>query len=486
MSEALILLQRREIRRSLTAWCLHCGFVPALHHRFLISKLEDVLDGKVKKLMLLLPPGSAKSTYTSVLLIPHILCRKPGAKILSCSHSADLATSFGRKARNLVEFKSKELGFSLSTHSKAADRWETTNGGEYYASGVGAGIAGYRADFGLIDDPIGKKEDAESKLVRDKHWDWYHYDFLPRQKPDATTVLIQTRWHEDDLAGRLLASEKSEWLVVSIPLYAEEDDVLGRKPGETLWPEYFTKAHCEQAKKNPAFVSLYQCRPSPEEGDYFKRDWLVEYRPDELPKNLRIYVGSDHAIGLKQENDRTCLLPVGLDANDHIWVLPDVFWTRANSLEQVEAMLDLGRRRKPVFWWAEKGHISMSLGPFLQKRMFEQRTFLPIEEIHSAKDKPTRAQSIRGRMAQRAVHFPAYASWWPEAKHELLSFPVGTHDDFVDALSEIGQGLDRMRGQQPQVVAQEETLDSFIPTVRWLKASNKAKQRTQRMEAYGF
>jgi predicted phage terminase large subunit-like protein len=486
MSVALEALQRREMRRSLTAWSLACGFVPALHHRFVIRQIELVLEGKIRKLMLLLPPGSAKSTYSSVLLPPHFLCRKPGSRILSCSHSADLASSFGRKARNLVEQKSKELGFALASHSKAADRWETTNGGEYYATGVGAGIAGYRADLGLIDDPIGKKEDAESQLQRDKVWDWYHFDFIPRHKPNASIILIQTRWHEDDLAGRLLSREKQEWTVASLPLYAEDSDVLGRQPGETLWPEYFNAAYCEQAKRNPAFTSLYQCRPAPEDGDYFKREWMLEYNRDELPKKLRIYVGSDHAVGLKQENDRTCILPVGVDENDHIWILPDVWWKRGDAMEQVEAMLDLGERRSPMYWWAEKGHITMSLGPFLQKRMFEKGVFLPIEEIHSAKDKPTRAQSIRGRMSQKCVHFPAYASWWQEAKHELLSFPVGTHDDFVDALSEIGQGMARMRGQRIEVEQTEQGLPDFVPTIKWLKDSDEAKQRAKRIAALGM
>ncbi len=487
MSEALILLQRREIKRSLTAWSLHCGFVPAKHHKFCIDRMEDVLEGKIKRLMLLLPPGSAKSTYSSVLLPPHYLGRRPGSKILSCSHSGDLAESFGRKARNLVEFKHKELGFELCTHSKAAGRWETTNGGEYYAAGVGSGIAGYRADLGLIDDPIGKKEDAESKLLRDKQWDWYNYDFLPRLKPNASIILIQTRWHEDDLAGRLLAIERSRWNVVSIPLYAEENDVLGRKVGETLWPEYFTQEHCEQCKANPAFVSLYQCRPSPEDGDYFLKDWLIEYDEEDLPSNLKLYVGSDHAVRKKTENDKHCIIPAGLDSNGDLWILPDVWWKRADVGEAVDAMFDTCKRHTPLWWWAGKDMISGSIAPFLARMSIEKKAWVPLIELPESKDLSALAQPIRGMCRNHRVHFPRFASWWPEAKHELLSFPNGTHDDFIAALSKLGRGLTNMVNPQRAVaIAQDELLLPCQPLTRmWLRRSHEQKVRENRLVNMG-
>lgn len=482
-SPAEVLLQRRRARKSLIDWSRVCGYEPALHHRYLISRLEAAARGEVKRLAIFLPPGSAKSTYSSVLFPPWYLAQKPQTTILACSHSSHLAESFGRRNRNLISDYKRVLGYDLAADSKAVGEWSTSLGGEFFCAGVGGKIAGRRADLALIDDPIGSKEDAYSDLIRDKIWDWYTYDFRPRLKTNAVVVLIQTRWHEDDLAGRLLDPEKGnpeEWTVISIPLIAGINDPLGRQPGEVLWPEYYNAQMVADAKKSPeVFECLYQQNATPEDGDYFKREWLEAntYGSAELPSNLRIYCASDHAVSLDQEADFTVLLCVGVDPSGVIWVLPDIFWVRYNTEDVVEAMVSMMKRRKPLTWWAESGHISKSIGPFLYKRMRECNAWTYVEERTPARDKPTRAQSIRGRIKMHGIKFPRDAHWWPQARRQMLSFPGGKNDDFVDALAHVGLGLDSIvDGQRPAetpYVVQPPPASRL--TLDWIKRSSGRK-----------
>jgi predicted phage terminase large subunit-like protein len=471
----LELKKRRSVRASMDLWSRECGFEPAAHHRLLNRKLEEVASQPDRRVMVWMPPGSAKSTYSSVLFPPFFLAQRSDLSILSASHNDTLAESFGRRARNIVDANPTVLGYSLRPDSKAAGEWQTTNGGLFFCAGVGAKIAGHRADLGLIDDPIGKKEDAESKLIRDKTWDWYLWDFKPRLKPGASVIIIQTRWHEDDLSGRILANEKG-WEVISIPLIAEANDPLGRAEGQPLWPEYFSEKLVRDAKESPAFIPLYQQKPTPDSGDYFKVEWLREYQSlAELPTNLRYYAGSDHAVSLKEEADKTCLIPAGVDSNDELWILPDVWWKRAPTDEVVDEMLRLCRVYRINFWWAGREHITASIGPFIRRREMEEHVFVPLEETSSARDKQSRAQPMRGFMKRGQVHFPAFAPWWGDAKGELLRFDKGTHDDFVDALSEIGRGLDKVIGHK-FVPPKQETFSSPIITLKFVKDSMKRRE----------
>src|SRR4051812_3276832 len=219
------MIRRKQIRASFPKWCEHNGFLPARHHRLLIEKLEAVARGDIERLAVFMPPGSAKSTYASVLFAPWLMAQNPKALILAASHTTELAERWGRRVRNLVADNTAILGINLSEDNQAAGRWGLAQGGGYYAAGAMTGIAGFRALFGLIDDPIRSRQDADSVLVRDRIWDWYLNDFRPRLVPHARQVLIQTRWHEDDLAGRALNHQ--HWDVLSLPALAKLDDQHG-------------------------------------------------------------------------------------------------------------------------------------------------------------------------------------------------------------------------------------------------------------------
>ncbi len=474
------------IRRSLAEWSRECGYEPARHHQLLIDTLEAAVRRERRRILFTLPPNSAKSTYSSVLFpawVPGLM--KRGEKLLACSHNFDLVQSFGRTARNLIVEKSHILGYSIKPTTKAADNWETTGGVEYRAAGCGAGISGMRAAIGLIDDPIGSKEDADSELFRSKLWNWYVWEFRKRVDPNGVIIIIQTRWHEDDLAGKLIAEEGliedgGEWTLINVPLIAVDNDPIGRQPGEPLWPERFNEQHIKDARKDArAFSCLEQGDPEPVEGNHFKAETLLEYHMAELPRELRYYVTSDHALDTKEVNDRTCLLPFGIDENKHIWILPDVFWDRCDTGVTVRQMLEMMKRRQPVTWWAENDNIKKSIGPFLAEKMLEEQVFCSVEGVQAVRDKVQRSQSILGRMSALTVHFPVEAHWWPAARKEVLAFPAGKHDDFVDALSLVGLGLGRL------VKATKPAVERIVAplTYGWVRNLHRQSETQKRIKA---
>jgi predicted phage terminase large subunit-like protein len=432
------------VRESLVEWAQLCGFEPALHHRIIIAALEAVSEGRNDRLILTLPPGSAKSTYASVLFPPWYLANHPKNLLIAASHTVELAERWGRRVRNLISEHSELLGFEIAADSAAAGRWETSEGGEYFAAGVGGALSGRRADCLIVDDYLRSAEDADSKIIRDKHWDWWMGDAVPRLKPHASCVIINTRWHEDDLVGRLLQEEPGRWKVLNIPMVSESpDDLLGRPIGARLWPEWFTAEMVAVAQRNPRIWSaLYQGRPAPDDGSYFKREWIQDV--DGLPdrSRLRVYGGSDYAV-TSAGGDFTVHVVIGLDEEHNLYLL-DLWRRQASSDEWVEAYCDLVRKWRPMAWAEESGQIKSGVGPFLVKRMRERQAYTVREQFPTRHDKAVRAQSIRGRMAMQGLRILRQASYRADLIDELLRFPVGTHDDCADALGLVGQLLDKM------------------------------------------
>jgi predicted phage terminase large subunit-like protein len=443
--------RRRRLRLSLTEWCLKNGFQPAAHHRMLIEHLEALARGDIERLAVFMPPGSAKSTYASVLFPSWLFATIPDALILAASHTTELAERWGRRVRNLVGEHSIELGINLTSDNQAAGRWGLQQGGEYLAAGALTGIAGFRAKFGLIDDPIRSRQDADSSLVRDRLWEWYLNDFRPRLVPRARQMLIQTRWHEDDLAGRCLNFQ--DWTVLSLPAQAKEGDLLGRKVGEFLWndDDYGYGDQLRDLKDNTPpriWSALYQQEPTPDEGDYFRDEWL--HLTDHIPDldSLRCYGGSDYAV-TKDGGDYTVHAVMGLAPDDKMYLL-DLWRGQMASDVWIDAFCDLVVKYKPLAWAEEQGQIRAGVGPFLDRRQLERRAWCSREQFPTRGDKAVRARSIQGRMSLSGLYVPSRAPWLAEFRRELLHFPAGVHDDQVDAIGLIGQLLDKMvKGRMP-------------------------------------
>lgn len=294
----------------------------------------------------------------------------------------------------------------------------------------------------------------------------------------SAIIIIITRWHEDDLVGRLtdpmndhyVPQEARNWKIIDLPAIANsEDDPLGRKMGEVLWPSRFPKEFLEATRRaDPlSFESLYQQRPFVSEGVMFKRSDFRYYDPSDLPDVTRAYVASDHAVSTRQKSDSTVLLPVFLDSRERLY-LQKPFWERADTKRVVEAMLEMMRAYNPLLWWAERGHISMSIGPFLRDRMEATRTYCNISQITPVADKQTRAQAISAKIAMGHVYFPRGEEWVSRAEDQLLKFPNGSHDDFVDALAYIGLGLQNMYSpSEPKAERRQYATNTF----GWVKSA---------------
>ncbi len=254
------------------------GVDPSLapHHRIILHKLQQVADGHIKKLFLWLPPGTAKSTYASKIFPAWLMARRP-TKVIGSSNNLRLALEFSGAVQSLVADETNILGVHLRNENK--EWWKLSNGSEYVAAGVGSGIQGIRADLAMIDDPVRSSEEVLSESNRDKTFQWFKTDLYGRLKPGAAVVCIQTRWHIDDLSGRILEKQGEGWEVVCLPAVWDRDDIepefpngLGRTKGQLLWPGYHGPSFIEDKKAvhGPKdFAALYQQDPRPTDAALF-------------------------------------------------------------------------------------------------------------------------------------------------------------------------------------------------------------------------
>ena len=445
------LLARRLARKSLTSFTkyLNLGFDPAKHHELLISKLEAVECGKIKRLMVFMPPGSAKSTYASILFPAWFLGRNKSKAVLASSHTTELAERFGRRVRNILSDKPYQNIFDtrLAADSQAAGRWATAQGGEYYAAGIGSAILGYRADIGIIDDPVAGREQADSEREREKTWEWYKSDFYTRLKPGASILLIMQRWREDDLAGMLLEDAKKggdQWEVLRLPMEAEASDPLGRAEGEPLWPEWFTGDMREQAKRDARnWMALYQQTPRPESGGEFKKPWLKFYKIKPT-KGMNKYIIVDPASEKRKSSDYSSFWVIGCADDGNEYAL-DIIRDKLNLTERADMLFKLHRQYKPLKVGYEKYGMQADI-EHMKDRMERENYRFTITELGGSLKKEDRIRRL-------IPVFEEGRFWLPETHHytdyqgnvrdlvkdfieeEYAPFPVGRHDDMLDCLA---------------------------------------------------
>lgn len=412
-----------------------CEIRPARHHIALIETLEQVANGTVDRLMVQMPPGAAKSTYTSILFPAFWFARRPKSDVIAACHTASLAEHFGRRVRTTITEHGEALGLSIDRGNRAAGRLGLTSGGEYFATGVHGPITGRRADLIVIDDPVKTWPEADSGAARNALYDWYRAELLSRLKPKGRIVLVMTRWHEDDLAGRL-SRAGDNWTTLRFPALAEPGDPLGRAPGEALWPEWEDEA--EIARKREAsgeriFMALYQQNPTSDSGRQFdvSRVELVE----DVPAVLRTVRAWDLAASVAasgHDPDWTVGLKLGSLADGRLVVLDIVrVRERPADVERLLTGIAVSDGVGTVIALAQDpGQAGVAQVDYYKRRLSGfQVVSGPESGAKVTRAMPAAAELSGGRM------MVLRAGWTEAFLNELQVFPNGNKDDQVDALS---------------------------------------------------
>jgi predicted phage terminase large subunit-like protein len=434
-------------------YCSRNGLVMAKHQYFMAKKLELAMTTPDSRLMIKMPPGHSKSTYSSILAPTYFLGRFPKKNVIMTTHTQEFSDRWGRRCRGLIQepYYDHFFNVSVSKDSAAVSRFDLTNGSTYFGSGILGNFTGLRSDLIIGDDWYRGIEEADSETIRQKIWEAYVWDLRTRLKPGGSIVLIGTPWHEDDHFGRILTSkDKDSWEVIELPALAFKNDPIGRKEGDPLWPEYITLKMLTDIRDSldkediRMWNSLYQVSPTVESGDYFKKEWIKTV--NRIPPDLSIYGASDYAVSAGR-GDYTVHAIVGHDdKNDDLYII-DIWREQAESNIWVEKFLELAKKHKTIVWAEESGQIIKSLDPFIRKEMETRKQYVYREQFTSVVDKTTRARSFQAYMAQGKVYI-LNAEWTRDLERELLSFPSGKNDDQVDSLSLVGRLLDDMRLKQ--------------------------------------
>jgi predicted phage terminase large subunit-like protein len=403
----------------------------APHLAHIRTRLEQVTRGDTMRLMLFLPPRHGKSEMTTVRYAAWQLYRNPAQRVIIGSYNQTLANKFSRKIRKIGE----QIGLPIDRARTAVDDWETTQGGGVRAAGVGAGVTGMGGDLIIIDDPIKNREEANSITYRERVWTWYTDDLYTRLEPGGKIVVILTRWHEDDLAGRILNSEDGgNWQIVGLPAIARTEDAIGRKEGEALWPDRYPLSELNKIKTavgSRAFAALYQQTPIEQEGGMFKRSHFKFMDASDVPplsRHVRYWDTGATAGG----GDPTSGVKMGATADNRFYIL-DVRRGQWSTNERDGIMLQTAQQdgvTVPIWAEIEPGSAGKDRGSY-HARMFAGYTFRG--------DRPTGNKQVRAEPFAAQVEagnvYIVRAVWNNNYIDELCMFPNGAHDDQVDASS---------------------------------------------------
>jgi predicted phage terminase large subunit-like protein len=408
---------------------------PAPHHRKLMASLDALSRGEIDRLMVLMPPGSAKSTYVSVLFPAWYLGRHPRAALIMACHTDSLASHFGRRTRALVQEYGAALDYRLAVDERAANRWRTNLGGEYFGTGIHGPIAGRRADVAIIDDPVKSWAEADSPMCREHAWEWYRADLLPRLKPRGRVVLVMTRWHQDDLGGRILETEPG-WTLLRLPALAVPPDPMGRAEGEALWPAWEDAdalVRKRAAMGERAFAALFQQDPRPPSGGLFMPERIA--LRDVAPGGTMAVRAWDLASALPapgKDPDWTVGLRLERDA-EHRFIVIDIQRLRGTPGEVETAIMATAERDGAAVLVAlpqDPGQAGQAQAAYLTRKL----AGFTVRCSPETGAKLTRAGPVAAQIEASNVSL-LRAPWNRVFLDELRDFPHGRKDDQVDALS---------------------------------------------------
>ena len=425
---------------------MQSDYIVGKHHRILANMLMGIERGEKDRICVNIPPRHGKSQLVSIFFPAWFLGRNPNKKVMMVSHTTDLAVDFGRKVRNLIsteEYRSIFPTVSLAQDSKSAGRWNTNVGGEYYACGIGSALAGRGADLLLIDDPHSEQDVINGNFeVFAKAYEWFTFGARTRLMPGGSVAIIQTRWHMDDLTGRVVRDMvnnklSDQYEVVEFPAIL---DIKGKKTGKItpkpLWPEFFDLDALLRTKASmPTFQwnAQYQQQPTAEEAAIVKREWWQEWTGDNPPSCEYIIMSLDAAAEKHNRADYTALTTWGVflneEENNYHIILLNSIKKRVEFPELKELAMEEYRDWEPDSFIVEK----KSSGSALYQEM--RRTGLPVQEYtphRGSGDKMARLNSVADIIASGMVWIPQ-TRWAEEVVEEIAGFPFMSNDDLVDS-----------------------------------------------------
>lgn len=422
----------------------HGKWKQARHLLLLCNLLEQVERGELDRLMITMPPRHGKSMTVTESFPSWFIGRNPERRVIEVSYGSELAQKFGQSNRRKIdEFGQEIFNVKISKDNASKTNWSIDNhAGGMISAGIGGSITGQGADLLIIDDPIKNRKEAESMTYRESIWAEWQDTLSSRLHPGGRVVLIMTRWHEDDLCGRLLAQAPEDWLLINLPALAEENDILNRNEGQALWPEHgFNEQWCMAKKAGlgvRSWESLYQGHPRPADGNLFK---LSMFRRFKVVNNCyqvdgkiyersacKIYQTCDVAGSMKSSADYFVLGTFAICPNGELLVL-DIFRERLEGPDQPALIMRKYQEYRPLMIGVESANMGLTL--YQQLR----RMGLPVVELKPEADKFTRAIPAAARYEAGMVYHMENALWLNDLEAELTAFPNGSHDDQTDVIS---------------------------------------------------
>ena len=414
------------------------AFIEGKHHGVMAEAFERVAAGKLKRLIINMPPRHTKSEFASFLLPAWFLGKDPDKKVIQTAHTAELAVGFGRNVRNLfsdVDFRNIFPETSLQSDSKAAGRWNTNRGGEYFAIGVGGAVTGKGADLLIIDDPHSEQDAAQGQYnpeVFDRVYEWYTSGPRQRLQPGGAIIVVMTRWSKRDLTGKILDSAvkregADEWEVIELPAILPS--------GNPLWPEYWGINELEALRSElplSKWSAQFQQDPTSEEGALVKREWWQPWKKEKPPVCEFVIQSWDTAFLKTERSDYSACTTWGVFLNDEHdtmnIILLDAFKQRMEFPELKKRAFTMWQETEPDAFIVEAKASGMPL-------IFELRQMgIPVSEFTPSKgnDKIARVNAVADMFASGMVWAPE-TRWAEEVIEEFASFPAGDHDDLVDS-----------------------------------------------------
>lgn len=484
----------------------------ASHHAAILHTIQRTILRPMGRAIIMAPPGSAKSLYT-VLGVGWAMGRFPGHRFIYTSYADSLAETQSRRCQLLVQQPEyRQLWLEEPVLMKnAVGQWDLSNQSEFLAAGLTSGVTGHRANGWVMDDPLKGRQEADSETTRQKIYNAYKDDLLTRCLPNAWGILILTRWHEDDPAGRILPADYNGesgmirgtdglmWEVLNIQAKCErKDDPLGRRIGEYLWPEFYPPEHWamfEYAKGAEAartWSSLYQQRPTAQGSGRFHESMFHFYQEGEQPPQLAFVGASDHAV-TKAGNDFSEAGVFGVDTQGDLWERD--WWSGQEDAGTVaNKVLDMAKQWKTSMWFNEGGVIDKAMAPLFnflrnERQRLGNAVYVDIRAITSMQDKVAKCASFQGRAAAGGETSAGSGIWNPGKIHfrdnansrrivqQLCALPAGRYDDAADVCGLIGRALDQFPVVYKPVIELPRNL--IFGTPEWLEYEEKPERKVR-------